>query len=181
MKKKILTLLLASVMAVSVMACGGKEETTTEEPKEESTVDIQEMIEIFGDDGDGNITQEEGSFPYFISNREKFRLLNESEIGEKIVGTWTIRDKFGDEFEHTFNADGTAKTTYQNTESECHWLVEGGFFYFGFNTREIDTSRYLNLEVREVEEGILALYGEGTINSDGTEEMDSPYAVLVKQ
>ena len=68
-------------------------------------------------------------------------MLSGSEIQENIIGTWTIRDKFGDEFEHTFNADNTATTMYSGTESNAYWLVEEDYFYFGTSTGEIDTSR----------------------------------------
>ena len=173
--KKILALLLAAVMSLSMVACGNNAEPVEEE------VDIQEMIAIFGDDGDGHISDEEGSFPYFISHREEFDLLTGSEIQEKIVGTWTIKDQFGDEYKHTFNADGTAVTTYFGEEEDCNWLVEEDLFYYGTTGNKIDKDRYTSMEVLQIEEGIIILYENDTNTYNGVEyNMDGPYAILVK-
>lgn len=175
MKKKLL-LALASFMCISLCACGGSETASKEE------VNIQEMIQQFGDDGDGKITWEEGSFPYFIDNKESFKLLSGSEIQENIIGTWTIRDKFGDEFTHTFNADNTAITMYSGTESNAYWLVEEDYFYFGTSTGEIDTDRNTRMEIRQVEENVWIIYEADTGSYEGMEyEMDDPYAILYKQ
>jgi len=175
--KKLLVLLMVATMSISVCACGG--ENTSEVSQEE--VDIQEMIAQFGDDGDGNISWEEGSFPYFIDNKESFTLLSGSDIQEKIVGTWTIKDKFGDEFEHTFNEDNTAITMYGGSESNTHWLVEDDYFYFSTSKREIDTSRNTRMELRQVEENVWVMYAADTGSYEGDEyEMTEPYAVLYK-
>lgn len=45
MKKRLLTVLLASVMAVSLVACGGGEEKTSEETKKEETTEKEEKKE----------------------------------------------------------------------------------------------------------------------------------------
>lgn len=175
--KKTLALLLVIVMSLSMVACGNNTETETVA----EDVDIQEMIELFGDDGDGKISWEEGSFPYFIDNRDKFTVLSGADIQEKIVGTWTIKDKFGDEFEHTFNADNTAITMYSGKESNTHWLVEENYFYFSTGTREIDTSRNTRMELRQVEENVWIMYEADTGNYQGNEyEMTEPYAVLYR-
>lgn len=176
MKKK-LVLLLATLMCVSLCACGGNKTTTA--VKEE--VNIQEMIQQFGDDGDGKITWDEGSFPYFIDNKESFKMLSSSEIQENIIGTWTIKDKFGDEFEHTFNADNTATTMYSGTESNAYWLVEDDYFYFGTSTGEIDTDRNTRMEIRQVEENVWIIYEADTGSYNGMEyEMTDPYAILYR-
>ena len=176
MKKKI-CLALAGIMCISLCACGGDKTATA--VKEE--VNIQEMIQQFGDDGDGKITWEEGSFPYFIDNKESFKVLSGSEIQENIIGTWTIRDKFGDEFEHTFNADNTATTMYSGTESNAYWLVEDDYFYFGTSAGEIDTDRNTRMEIRQVEENVWIIYEADTGSYEGMEyEMTDPYAVLYK-
>lgn len=176
MKKKIVVL-LAAIMCISLCACGGNDKTTA--AKED--VNIQELIQQFGDDGDGKITWEEGSFPYFIDNKESFKLLSGAEIQENIVGTWTIKDKFGDEFKHTFNADNTAITMYDGTESNAHWLVEDDYFYFGTSANEIDTDRNTSMEIRQVEENVWIIYESDTGSYNGMEyEMTDPYAILYR-
>lgn len=172
--KKILAILLVLVMSVSMAGCGGVDEHAEDE------VDIQEMIAIFGDNGDGTIEEEEGSFPYFIANKENYQLLTGPEIEEKIIGRWDVVDKFGDEFNHTFETDGTAATTYTGDVTLCNWLVQSDYFYWGFSARPIDTSKNTRMEVREIEEGILIIYENDTNSYNGVEyKMEYPYAILV--
>lgn len=171
--KKVLMLIMAIVMCLSFCACGGGNS---------AAVDTQELIAQFGDDGDGNISWEEGSFPYFIDNKESFELLSGTELQEKIVGTWTIKDKFGTEFKHTFNEDFTATTEYFGNESNCYWAVdEDGYFYFGTANRAIDTEKNLRMELRQVEDDLLVIYVSDTGSYDGNDyEMTEPYAILYK-
>ena len=165
-------------MSIAMTACGEK-------------VDMNEMIAQFGDDGDGKISMEEGSFPYFVENKESFKWLKGDEIEEKIVGTWTIKDKFGDEYEYTFNPDYTGATTYNmvlfndETETNTNWAIRVDPLYYGTQDREINENN-IRMEVREIEENILILYESDTRTgkfADGTVysyNLEDPYAILYR-
>ena len=181
--KKLVALLLAAVLCLSVAACAAPEvpQQTASVP-EETKENIHDMIAIFGDDGDGSISKDEGSFPYFISHKDTYTLLFGAEIQEKILGTWAVRDKFGDEYTYTFHADGTATVQEKGESRTGRWLVQEDFFYFGSRDREIDTDQYTSMEVLQIEEGILILFENDTNSYNGmTYKMDYPYAVLVKE
>lgn len=145
---------------------------------------LEHMIEIFGNDndGDGTIEKTDGSFGFFTAYKSAFPLLTGAEIKEELVGTWIVKDKFDDEFEHTFNADGTAITAYNGGADACYWLVEGGFIYWGTGSREIDTERNTRMEVRRLTENVLIIYENDKGSYSGMSyDMDGAYAVLIKK
>ena len=145
---------------------------------------LDHMVEIFGndDDRDGTIEETDGSFGFFTAYKSAFPLLTGAEIKEELVGTWTIKDKFDDEFEHTFNADGTAITAYNGGADTCYWLVEGDFIYWGTGSREIDTERNTRMEVRRLSENVLIIYENDKGSYSGMSyDMNGAYAVLIKK
>ena len=145
---------------------------------------LDHMVEIFGndDDGDGTIEETDGSFGFFSAYKDAFPLLTGAEIKEELVGSWTIKDKFDDEFEHTFNADGTAITAYKGGADTCYWLVEGDYIYWGTGSLEIDTERNTRMEVRRLGENILIIYENDTGSYSGmTYSMEGAYAILIKK
>jgi hypothetical protein len=181
--KRIFALVMAMIMCLMAAACAAPEAPQqTQSVPEETKENIHDMIAIFGDDGDGSISKEEGSFPYFISHKSEYTLLFGAQIQEKIIGTWSLRDKFGDVYTYTFREDGTSTIVSNNGEKTGRWMVEDDFFYFGSSDRQIDTDQYTSMDVFQIEEGILILFENDTNSYNGmTYKMDYPYAVLVKE
>lgn len=174
MMKKTVLWLLALVTVFSLCACGSEEtEVETEIENETTEIDIWEVIEWFGNE-EHELNQEIYShkrmlFENYINAPSNFEAMTGAEVEAEIVGTWTIKDRYGDEYEHTFNADHTAATMYSGTETPAYWLVEGDHFYYGCQNIKIDTDRNLRMELFHVTDDVLIMYNTGEMVQNGTE------------
>ena len=183
--KRALIILLAVVVCAGLWACGSTPAATTTEPVA-TTEDVllQEMIASFGgdDNGDGTISDKDAWYAYFDKMKDTYPLLSEDQIREKVVGSWSVTDKFGDTFVHTFNADGTATNTKDGNVTDCAWLHQEGFLYWSTTSHPIDIEQNTRMEVRQIDENTLIFIENDTGSYSGmTYTMDTPYAVLVRQ
>ena len=127
--------------------------------------ELKTMIDTFGDLGEDGVLQlSDGSFPWFIDNRESFTRLTAKQINTTLPEeTWNAKyylepDK---ELSVTFFPDGTTTNTLNSDQLEFwYWestnntdMLSEGFLH----TRTGD-SKASGYEVRQVTEDVLVLY-----------------------
>ena len=118
--------------------------------------ELKQKIEQFGGTGgDGKVSWTEGSYPYFINNRDNFEKIAGRDFFNELSGTWKAKYYIEDkkEYKITFKTDSTADYSEYDSDKINEWkykIVDDTLYF--------PASRDTKFEVRKASENVIIFY-----------------------
>lgn len=119
--------------------------------------ELKKQIELFGGTGgDGNVSWDEGSYPYFISNRDRFEKIDSSNFLNELSGTWKAKYYIEEkkDYKITFKTETTADYSLYDSDKISEWkykMIEDTLYF-------PESRKDTKFEVRKASDNVFIFY-----------------------